>query len=298
MVKKRGLSRGLDALIKKPKPSDSEERIEEEKNEDGILKELPIEFLQSGAYQPRKVFTDDSMEELAASIRAQGVIQPIVVRYIAINQYEIIAGERRWRAAQIAELHEVPCIIKNIPDESAIAMSLIENIQREDLNPIEEAQALKRLMEEFQLTQQQAAEAVGKSRTAVTNLLRLLGLSEEVKTMLERGDLEMGHARALLPLDVKEQKKAAKVIAAKEYTVRETERLVKKLLNPPAESSSKNAPVSDFNITRLEESMSEKLGAPVKINHNKSGKGKLVVEYTDLDILEGILEHLGLDSSE
>lgn len=289
MVKKRGLHRGLDALIAR-----SDHSIKKEVGElqqDGELKDIPVEFLRSGVYQPRKVFEDDGLEELAASIRAQGIIQPIVVRKKLANQYEIIAGERRWRAAQKAGLHNIPCIIKDIPDEAAIAMSLIENIQREDLNPIEEAMALRRLMNDFGLTQQQAADAVGKSRTALTNLLRLLGLSSEVKDMLERGDIEMGHARALLTLGEADQKAAAKTCRDKGFSVRETERYVRKLLTPkvqvPPASQQK-----DVDIKRLETKISEKIGAPTQIQHGVKGRGKIIIEYSNVDVLDGILSHL------
>jgi len=239
MKKKLGRS-PLDAFLSKPKKSSSgeltEPRVIAPERE---FRKLPVEFIQPGQYQPRKILTDDALEELASSIRAQGIIQPIVVRAIAKDKYEIIAGERRWRAAQIAELDVIPCLVKDIPDEAAIAMALIENIQREDLNAIEEAVALQRLMQEFELTHQQTADAVGKSRTTITNLLRLLSLTEVCRTMLERGDLEMGHARALLSLPSDDQTSVARVVVAKGLTVRETEKLVR----------STNAPVkAKFNL--------------------------------------------------
>lgn len=294
MVKKRGLHRGLDALIARSEnnvPKDSDDKT------DGELKDIPVEYLHSGVYQPRKVFEDEGLEELAASIRAQGIIQPIVVRKKTGNRYEIIAGERRWRAAQKAGLHDIPCLVKDIPDESAIAMSLIENIQREDLNPIEEASALKRLMNEFGLTQQQAADAVGKSRTALTNLLRLLGLTPEVKDMLERGDIEMGHARALLSLGESDQKMAAKVCNDKGFSVRETERYVRKLLTPRMNVST-SSPKKDVDIKRLETKISEKIGAPTLIQHGVKGKGKIIIEYSNVDVLDGILAHLAVKENE
>ena len=228
--------------------------------------------------------------QLANSIRQQGVIQPIVLRPISSSRYEIIAGERRWRASQIAELHTIPAIIKQVSDESAIAMSLIENIQRENLNPIEEATALKRLQEEFQLTQQQVADAVGKSRATVTNLIRLIGLSPEVKRMLEHGDLEMGHARALLSLPDIQQSEAARTVAGKGLSVRQTESLVRRLIAGTGSRGSNN--VVDPDIKNLEESLAEKLGAKVLIQHTAKGRGKLILKYNTVDELDGILSHI------
>ncbi|MEE4244068.1 MAG: ParB/RepB/Spo0J family partition protein [Kangiellaceae bacterium] len=290
------LGRGLDAFISKKisenKSSDNNDVEATSAEAKGELRKLPIEFLQPGQYQPRKIMTDDALEELSESIKAQGIIQPIVVRAVATNKFEIIAGERRWRAAQIAQLAEVPVLVKQVPDEAAIAMALIENIQREDLNAIEEAVALQRLMDEFNLTHQQTADAVGKSRTTVTNLLRLLQLSESCKTLLERGDLEMGHARALLALDQAQQSDVANQVVAKGLTVRETEKLVRKTMNPVKV----NNPVAerDSHIEKLQQTISDKVGAPVTIQHSAKGKGKLVLSYNNLDELDGILNHLGV----
>lgn len=294
------LGRGLDAFISKKiaenkGSTDSEpaaEKTVDKSAEKGELRKLPIEYLQPGQYQPRKIMTDEALEELAESIKAQGVIQPIVVRSVGTNKYEIIAGERRWRASQIAKLSEVPVLVKDVPDEAAIAMALIENIQREDLNAIEEATALHRLMNEFGLTHQQTADAVGKSRTTVTNLLRLLQLSEASKTLLERGDIEMGHARALLSLDKQQQTDVARQVVAKGLTVRETEKLVRKTINPVKV----NNPVKeeDPHINKLEQQIADKFGAPVQIQHSPKGKGKLVISYNNLDELDGILSNLGV----
>ncbi|MBB3061549.1 ParB/RepB/Spo0J family partition protein [Microbulbifer rhizosphaerae] len=258
---------------------------------DGELRELPIEFLQRGRYQPRRDFPMESLLELADSIRAQGIMQPIVVRPIGEHKYEIIAGERRWRAAQLAELDRVPALVREVPDEAAIAMALIENIQREDLNPVEEAAALKRLQDEFQLTQQEVAEAVGKSRSAVTNLLRLLSLTEEVRTFLERGDLELGHAKALLGLAGETQRSAARQVVDRGLTVRQTEALVRRLQQQA--QSPAPAKTEDPNIRRLVERLSEKVGVPVSIDHNDKGVGRLVLKYSSLDELDGILAHMG-----
>ncbi|KUJ83103.1 chromosome partitioning protein ParB [Microbulbifer flavimaris] len=258
---------------------------------DGELRELPIEYLQRGRYQPRRDFPQESLQELADSIRAQGIMQPIVVRPVG-EKFEIIAGERRWRAAQLAELDRVPALVRDVPDEAAVAMALIENIQREDLNPVEEASALKRLQDEFELTQQQVAEAVGKSRTAVTNLLRLLSLTDEVRTFLERGDLELGHAKALLGLGGETQRAAARQVVDRGLTVRQTEALVRRL-QQQAHSPAPAKPKEDPNIRRLSERLSEKVGVPVTIDCNEKGAGRLVLKYSSLDELQGILGHLG-----
>ncbi|MCW8125387.1 ParB/RepB/Spo0J family partition protein [Microbulbifer halophilus] len=259
---------------------------------DGELRELPIEFLQRGRYQPRRDFPQESLQELADSIRAQGIMQPIVVRPVGEHRYEIVAGERRWRAAQLAELDRVPSLVREVSDEAAIAMALIENIQREDLNPVEEASALKRLQDEFELTQAEVAEAVGKSRTAVTNLLRLLSLTGEVRTLLERGDLETGHAKALLGLAGDTQRAAARQVVERGLTVRQTETLVRRL-HQQAENPAPARPKEDPNIRRLSERLSEKVGVPVAIDHNDKGVGRLVLRYSSLDELDGILAHLG-----
>ncbi len=262
------------------------------------LAQLPVELLQRGRYQPRADMRTDTLAELADSIRKQGVIQPIVVRPIsgggmgAEQRYEIIAGERRWRAAQQAGLATVPAVIRDVPDEAAIAMSLIENIQREDLNPLEEARAFERLISEFQLTHQQVAEAVGRSRAAVSNMLRLLELAPEVAQMVERRELDMGHARALLGLEHRrKQVELAALIVKKSLSVRETEALVRRLAAPPG-SVAKPAGNRDPNVSRLETELAEKLGAKVQIQHSATGRGKLVVGYGSLDELDGILAHI------
>ncbi len=292
-LKKRGLGRGLDALLTTGKPaSAAESQVESRQSE---LQNLPIEWLQPGKYQPRKDMSQDALEELASSIRAQGVIQPIVVRPVGTDRYEIIAGERRWRASQLAGLAEVPCMLKDVPDEAAVAIALIENIQREDLNAMEEAVALQRLLSEFELTHQQVADAVGKSRTTVTNLLRLNLLADEVKTLLEHGDIEMGHARAILALPAEQQPDTGRVIAAKQLTVREAESLVRRLLEPVPVKENK---AKDPDVAALESKLSERFGAPVSISYNRKGKGELVINYSSLPELDGILHKLGLAESE
>ncbi|MCI0668552.1 MAG: ParB/RepB/Spo0J family partition protein [Methylococcaceae bacterium] len=279
-VKKRGLGRGLNALLGEVSPQSRETSD----------KHLPVERLQRGKYQPRKDIDQERLQELADSISAQGVIQPIVVRRLDDEKYEIVAGERRWRAAQLAGLHEVPVIIRNISDQVAMALALIENIQREDLNPLEEAEGLDRLLTEFNMTHQQVADAVGKSRTTVTNLLRLLDLQDEVKDYLAKGRIEMGHARALLGLDGPIQIQAARKVAARGLNVRATEKLVRNL---QAEGPSESEPEArDPDIEALETRISEKLGARVAIQHKASGKGRLVISYTTLEELEGVLERM------
>ncbi|WP_024592269.1 MULTISPECIES: ParB/RepB/Spo0J family partition protein [unclassified Pseudoalteromonas] len=303
-AKKRGLGRGLDALLSSSKPAPSPSKEQDTSNvseamqnaaaNNSELQKLPIEFLHSGKYQPRKDMSEEALEELASSIRSQGIIQPIVVRPIAHNSFEIIAGERRWRAAQIAKLETVPCIIKDVPDEAAVAIALIENIQREDLNAMEEAVALNRLLIEFELTHQQVADAVGKSRTTVTNLLRLNNLNSDVKILLEHGDIEMGHARCLLALEGEAQSDAARLAVAKALTVRETEKLVRSILEPlPAKEITEKDP----DVKQLEQQLAENLGAKVEINYNKKGKGKLVISYTNLDELDGILNRINHDNT-
>jgi ParB family transcriptional regulator, chromosome partitioning protein len=288
-VKKRSLGRGLDALLSSTSRTPAAQAAEQ-----GQYREVAVELLKRGRYQPRLDIRQESLEDLADSIRAQGVVQPIVIRPVRDTgdgvRYEIIAGERRWRAAQMAGLQKVPVIIRDVPDEAAVAMALIENIQREDLNPLEEARSLDRLIREFEMTHQQAAEAVGRSRAAVSNLLRLLELGDEVKTLVERRAIEMGHARALLGLaDPKAQAAAAREVAAKGLSVRETERLVKRLQTPAAKAPERKA---DANIRRLEAELAEKLGARVAVQHAASGRGKLVVSYNSLDELDGILAHI------
>ena len=282
MAKRQRLGRGLDALLGGSSYDPGSDREE--------LLQIPIELLQRGKYQPRTHMDKGALEELAASIRAQGVVQPIVVRRIGGGQYEIIAGERRWRAAQLAGLEAVPAVVRRIPDDAAIAISLIENIQRENLNPVEEANALQRLIDEFGMTHQKVAEAVGRSRTAVTNLLRLLTLNEEVRKMLEQGRMDMGHARALLALDGKAQSQAAHQVVQRQLSVRETEQLTRRLAARPA--GRKHARTSDPDIRALQQKLSEKLGARVRIHHGRRGKGRLSIEYNSLDELEGILTRI------
>jgi len=290
-AKRRGLGRGLDALLTpqiKAPVLDSEKDNLELIPKDGDLRKIPLDKLSSGKYQPRKDMSDAALEELSLSIQSQGIIQPIIVRLLdkTKGEYEIIAGERRWRAAQLAQLIEVPCIIKNVPDESAVAIALIENIQREDLNAMEEAIALERLLTEFDLTHQEVAIAIGKSRTTVTNLLRLNNLKDEVKVFLENGDIEMGHARALLALDGKLQVEAAAIVATKELTVRETEALIKKIKNPEEKKKTKEKDQESINI---EKNLTNKLGLKVSVSHNQKGKGKLVISYSKFAELEILL---------
>ena len=273
-AKKRGLGeRGLGALL-----AGSKVNLDQElKDHDGELREVPIDLIQRGRYQPRRDMDPAALQELADSIRQQGVMQPVVVRPIAEGRYELIAGERRWRATQMAGLDSIPAIIRDVPDEAAIAMALIENIQRENLNPIEEAFALQRLQDEFGLTQAQVAEAVGKSRTTITNLLRLIGLSEDVRIMLEHGDLEMGHGRAMLTLAPELQMQVAKQVVAKSLSVRQTEALVRRVQQETPDSKSRKKGVVDPNIRALQDDLAERLGARVSIDHGQRGKGKLVI---------------------
>ena len=287
-VKKRGLGRGLDALLATSQASRNAEG-QQIQHTDSELQHLAIEFLKPGKYQPRKDMSPDALEDLASSIRSQGIIQPIIVRTVGNNEFEIIAGERRWRASQLAGLETVPCLIKDVPDEAAVAIALIENIQREDLNAMEEAQALERLMNEFELTHQEVATAVGKSRTTVTNLMRLNNLHEDVKLLLEHGDIEMGHARALLGLDGESQLEAAYIVSGKGLTVRDTENLVRKFLEPASPKVDKKL---DPDVERLQDKLSQNLGAPVQIAHNAKGKGKVVINFSSLDELDGILSHI------
>ncbi|ATH77086.1 ParB/RepB/Spo0J family partition protein [Halomonas sp. NyZ770] len=313
MTRKRALGRGLDALIGAgarrrdsldltssasqgteallPEGASAEAAQDDAHAE--RLERLPLGQLTRGKYQPRRDIQPEALEELADSIRAQGVMQPIVVRPIGPDRYEIIAGERRWRAAQLAELDVIPAVIRHVSDDVALALALIENIQRENLNAIEEALALKRLAEEFELTQQQVADAVGKSRTQVANLLRLLALDPEVQTLLERGDLDMGHARALLSLNSAQQRQVAHEVVNQDLTVRDTEALVKKVHDTqqaPAASAKKVAKTAD--VARLETHLGELLGAPVSIDHGQKGKGKVTIRYTSLEELDGILAHI------
>jgi ParB family chromosome partitioning protein len=276
----KGLGRGLDALLA---------ANQEEETDKGELQSLPIIALQPGKYQPRTRMDPGSLEELAASIKAQGVMQPIMVRPVGEDTWEIIAGERRWRAAQIAGLSEVPCLVRDIPDEAALAMSLIENIQREDLNPLEEAGGIQRLIDEFDMTHQQAADAVGRSRPAASNLLRLLNLARPVQELLMAGDIDMGHARALLPLDGASQIQLANQVAARQLSVRDTERLVQQILNP---RQKKPAAQPDRDLLRLEEEIADAIGATVKIKANKKGAGELTIRFGSLDQLDGVLGRL------
>ena len=277
--KQKGLGRGLDALL----AANNTPEVQRQEM-------LSVGVLQPGKYQPRTRMDPGSLEELAASIKAQGLIQPISVRPVSSGRYEIIAGERRWRAAQIAGLPEVPVLIRDIPDDAALAMSLIENIQREDLNPLEEAAGIQRLIDEFQMTHQQAADAVGRSRSAASNLLRLLQLAKPAQDMLMAGDIEMGHARALLPLSKSEQGRMAALIVDKGSSVRETERLAARELNPPVKKGQDKKP--DRDLQRLEEELSDRLGATVKISANRKGSGSLSIRFGSLDQLDGLLARL------
>ena len=291
-MKKRGLGRGLDALLGSGSLGSDTAPAPVAHASDG-LRQLPVDLIDRSPYQPRSNFNEEALQELADSIRAQGVVQPIVVRPRPgkTGRFELIAGERRWRAAQLAGLHEVPAIVReDVDDQAAMAMALIENIQRQALNPMEEAVALNRLIEEFGLTHEQTADAVGRSRAAVSNMLRLLNLEEGVKALLSDGNIEMGHARALLGLSGGAQFKAAREVAERGLSVRETERLVKKLANPaPAKAV---AHTKDPDTQRLENDLSERLGARVHFQTGKSGKGKVVIEFNSLDELDGILSHI------
>jgi ParB family chromosome partitioning protein len=306
MVKKRGLGRGLDALlgasatpvsinpstepVLAPSSQDGIDANVEHSNPDGALKNLPVEFMQRGRYQPRRDMQPEALEELANSIRSQGIMQPIVVRPIANGRYEIIAGERRWRASQLAGLETVPALIRDVPDEAAAAMALIENLQREDLNPMEEALAMVRLQKEFELTHAEIAQLVGKSRTTITNLLRLTGLREEVQKLLENGDIEMGHGRALLGLAQEQQSAAASTVVSRGLSVRQTEALVRRMVDESSQQKPKAA--LDPDIKHLQNSLSEKLGSPVSIQHSAKGRGTLSIKYSSLDELDGILNHI------
>ncbi|SBS25092.1 putative chromosome-partitioning protein ParB [Marinomonas spartinae] len=288
-MKKRGLGRGLDALLAPQKaPTDSVELSEHSEAIKGLTY-LPVEWLSKGKFQPRRDMNPAHLDELAVSIRNQGIMQPIVVRPNGTNQYEIIAGERRWRAAKLAELTQVPVIIRHVGDSDAVVLALIENIQREDLNPVEEALALQRLIEDFHLTQQEVADTVGKSRSTVANLLRLLGLSPEVRRLLEHGDIEMGHARALLPLEQDKQIQAASQVVTKSLSVRETERLVKSYQSPIKEDKA----VPELpDLSAEAERISQKINASVKIQPSAKGKGKVVIEYRNPEHLELLITEL------
>ena len=292
-ARKKRLGRGLDALLSKPV---AETQAVTGSAADG-MKTVPVDLLQRGAYQPRVDMRQDSLEDLAASIRSQGVVQPIVVRPIGATgnsqRYEIVAGERRWRAAQMAGLQEIPAVVRDVADEDAIAMALIENIQRENLNPLEEARALDRLIREFDLTHEEAATAVGRSRVSVTNLLRLQELSDKVKALLESRELDMGHARALLGItDAVQQHDAARQVVRKGLSVRDTEALVRRMQDTKGKKPKKAGGSRDPDILRLETDLSGKIGAKVSVQHTSKGSGKLVIPYNNLDELDGILKHI------
>ncbi|MFK7730814.1 MAG: ParB/RepB/Spo0J family partition protein [Pseudomonadales bacterium] len=311
--KKKGLGRGLDALLgggqstsisnRDPAPTNAPASQPAETAQTAAssassgepaakseLQNMPIDLIRPGEYQPRRDMHPDALEELAASIKAQGVMQPIVVRSVGMGQYEIIAGERRWRASQQAGLDTIPVLIKDVPDEAAIAMALIENIQREDLNAMEEATALARLQSEFDLTHQEIADAVGKSRSSVSNLLRLMQLQFDVRTLLERGDLELGHAKALLALEGATQSATARKVVAQGLSVRQTEALVRKTQQGPASKKPESGKTND--TIRLEQQLGEKVGLPVAIDHKANGKGSVTFTYNTLDELDGLLDHI------
>jgi ParB family transcriptional regulator, chromosome partitioning protein len=311
MTRKKRLGRGLDALLSKPQPevvevpeAASAASQENDRNSARVgpgdrLASIPVDLLQRGQYQPRVDMRQESLEDLANSIRSQGVVQPIVARPLkgaggAAQRYEIVAGERRWRAAQMAGLDEIPAVIRDVPDDHAIAMALIENIQRENLNPLEEARALDRLIREFELTHQEAAEAVGRSRAAVSNLLRLMELSDKVRPMLEARELEMGHARALLAIEDKAQQyDAARQVVRNGMSVRDTERLVRRMLGTDAKKKNNDSkPAANADVRRLEVEITEKLGARTQIDHTGKGSGRIVIAYNSLDELDGILKHI------
>ena len=294
-AKKKRLGRGLEALLSKPVADTASVTGDDQ----DALKNIPLEQLQKGRYQPRVDMRQDTLKDLASSIKAQGVVQPIVARPLSktngeTQRYEIVAGERRWRAAQMAGLSDIPTVIRMVPDDAAIAMSLIENIQRENLNPLEEARALDRLIKEFRLTHQDAADAVGRSRVSVSNLLRLLDLSDRVMALLESRQIEMGHARALLAISgTADQLDAARQVIKKQLSVRDTERLVRRLLSDKADKKTKKAePSGNADIRRLEIEITDKIGAKVRIDHSQKGSGKLVIRYNSLDELDGILKHI------
>jgi ParB family chromosome partitioning protein len=289
-AKKNPLGRNLSSMLSKSALKHAAENASAEVSGQDMLKTLPLDVISPGPYQPRSIFDADKLEELADSIRHQGVIQPVVVRHTGDNEYQLIAGERRWRAAQMADIEVIPAIIRDVPDEIAIAMALVENIQREDLNPIEEASALRRLVDEFQMTHQEAGDAVGRSRSAVSNLLRLLELSKEVRVLVDARHLEMGHARALLTLEPELQANAAREVVLKELSVRQTEELVRRLKNPVQHKPT----LVDPDVQRLQDNISEKLCATVKLQYNTRGKGKMVISYNSADELEGILQHMGV----
>ena len=285
--RKTGLGRGLNALLNTLPQLSSENEHQPTKT----LRYLDIGLIQAGQYQPRTQIDDVSLNELAQSIKQQGVLQPIIVRPLEENSYEVVAGERRWRAALQAGLERVPAMIQEISNETALAIALIENIQREDLNPIDQAKGMQRLIDDFELTQQRVADIVGKSRTAVTNLLRLMNLADGVKDLLQGGELDMGHARALLPLEQNKQLALARIVVKKKLSVRATERLVQQIQTKQAMPQPSRATI-DPNISHLQNQLGERLGAKVNVQHLNSGKGKLIIYYHSLDELEGIIDHI------
>jgi ParB family chromosome partitioning protein len=301
-TKRKGLGRGLEALLAGTSnnnaaagaASSADDEIQGESRKEE-LKHVPVELIQRGKYQPRRDMHQEALEELAESIKAQGVLQPIVIRPISSDKYEIVAGERRWRATQLAGFDTIPAVIRDVSDEATIAMALIENIQREDLNPIEEAVALKRLQDEFELTHQQVADAVGKSRTSVTNLLRLIALDSEVKKLLENGDIEMGHARSVLSLESFQQREIAQQVVSKSLSVRQTEALVRRLLEDKNKTLSSGDVISK-DVQKLEEDLGQKIGVPVMVQHNAKGRGRLILKYNSLDELDGILKHMNYEA--
>ena len=305
-IRKGGLGRGLDALLgaarslpaqtpaATPAATPATPADGEEAQADGLLRRLPVDLVGRGRWQPRLDIDAGALEELAASIRAQGVVQPIVVRALDDGRYEIIAGERRWRAAQLAGLTEIPALVREVPDHAALAIALIENIQREDLNPLEEALALRRLIDEYDLTHQAVADAIGRSRAAVSNLLRLLELAPEARELLRSGRIEMGHARALLTLPSALQVEAARQVALRGLNVRETEALARRLSGTTAAAGHPQA-APDPDVRRLQDRLSSRLGARVQLRHGNGGKGSLVIHYNTLDELDGIIAHFGQD---
>ena len=294
-AKKRGLGRGLDALLGATRDDQPESVVEEASiPTTERVSSLPVEVISRGRYQPRREFDQDKLQELADSIAAQGVLQPIVVRPVEGDRYEIVAGERRWRATQLAGLGEIPVVVREVDEQTAMAIGLIENIQRDDLNPLEEAAALHRLLNEFELTHQDVARAVGKSRTTVTNMMRLLDLTPQVKEYVDARQLEMGHARALLGLKDDKQTEAARQVVSRSLSVRDTEKLVRQLQAEADNDSPSKTPEreSDPDVRRLLDDLSERLGAKVNIQQGSKGKGKLVIAYNSLDELDGILAHI------
>lgn len=287
-AKKRGLGRGLDALL----GAGTAEAAAPDASNNEELRKIPVDLIQRGEYQPRRDIDPKTLQELAASIKEQGVVQPIVLRPIDDNRYEIIAGERRWRASQLAGLQEIPAVVREMTDKVALSVGIIENIQREDLNPLEEAIALDRLLNEFELTHQLVADAVGRSRVAVSNLLRLLDLEEEVKRYLSEGKLGMGHARAILPLDNATQKQAAREVISKQLSVRQTESLVRRLQAKKDKPAKSSVTHKDPNVGQLEQTLADQLGAKVAVAHNQKGKGTMTIHFNSLDELDGILEHI------